>query len=137
MEVVFTFIKGATEGLAYLHAHGIIHCDMAARNCLLDKDHTIKIGDFGLSKTGTIQSSYYRLLTKQERNDKAQKLPVPWLAPEIFEGERYSESSDVWSLGVFYWECFTRCRLPYGISNNKKKQVKTKKNSAFFTLTLS
>lgn len=37
------------DGMAYLIDKGIIHNDLAARNCLLDQDLTVKIGGKNLT----------------------------------------------------------------------------------------
>ena len=37
-------------GMAYLESKQIIHRDLAARNCLVKKDYTVKICDFGMSR---------------------------------------------------------------------------------------
>ena len=58
--------------------------DIAARNCLInidedskdDSSFTVKLGDFGLSRSTTYSSDYYR----QKNNIKA--LPFRWMAPE-------------------------------------------------------
>jgi mitogen-activated protein kinase kinase kinase 7 len=35
-----------------------------------------------------------------------------WMAPEVFEGNTYSEKCDVFSWGIILWEMLTR-RLPF------------------------
>ncbi|CAK5073252.1 unnamed protein product [Meloidogyne enterolobii] len=65
----------ATNGLNYLHENHILHCDLAARNCLLNRDLQIKISDFGTS----------RLLPKGQdfvNTTKGEKLAYKYLAPE-------------------------------------------------------
>ena len=39
-------------GVHHIHENGIIHRDIKPENCLLDKDHQLRIIDFGLSKVG-------------------------------------------------------------------------------------
>ncbi len=43
--------------LGHLHSHGIIYRDLKPENILLDSDGHVKLGDFGLAKTG-IQHPY-------------------------------------------------------------------------------
>lgn len=40
----------AASGMAYLVSRDVVHGDLAARNCLLNGDRVLKIGDFGLSR---------------------------------------------------------------------------------------
>jgi mitogen-activated protein kinase kinase kinase len=48
--VVQSFASQILDGLAYLHAGGILHRDLKADNCLVDLVGVIKISDFGISK---------------------------------------------------------------------------------------
>ncbi|CAK5023996.1 unnamed protein product [Meloidogyne enterolobii] len=98
-------IKDAANGVDYLHEHNIIHCDLAARNCLMDKTLKIKITDFGLST---------KLKDEEEINvEKKAKLPIPYLAPETFIRKILSKKTDVYSFGVLNWEIFTNGKVPF------------------------
>jgi len=62
-------IRGAAKGLEYLHACGIIHRDIAARNCLYNTTtNQLKIGDFGLA----VHAAAYTATNE--------RLPIKWLA---------------------------------------------------------
>ena len=104
----------AAEGLNHLHSHSIIHRDVASRNLLVGENGTVLVSDFGLSrKVNESKSeeyeSYYRLL--QPTNAL---LPVRWMSPESLDSFVFSRASDVWSLGVFAFELFTRAKIvPY------------------------
>lgn len=76
----------------------ILHRDLKPENIFLIDEDSIRLGDFGLSKT--IQG-----------NDFASTyVGTPYyMSPEICGGERYSLKSDIWSLGCIIYElCTTR-----------------------------
>lgn len=47
------------DGMAYLAAKKFVHRDLAARNCMVAKDLTVKIGDFGMTRD-IYETDYYR-----------------------------------------------------------------------------
>ena len=47
---LFDMSVDIARGMAYLEQRQIIHRDLAARNCLVSKDYTVKISDFGMSR---------------------------------------------------------------------------------------
>ncbi|KAK6756961.1 hypothetical protein RB195_015033 [Necator americanus] len=109
---IFTRIKychGAALGLQYLSEQGIIHRDVAARNCLIGKNDVAKISDFGLSIVGT-----------QKKEKTLKKVPVRYLAPETLKKREYTVKTDVWSFGVFMWEVFHDGKEPYAEMNAKE-----------------
>ncbi|GAB1600531.1 tyrosine-protein kinase CSK-like [Argonauta hians] len=87
-------------GMAYIESKHLVHCDLAARNVLLSSNGHVKISDFGLSKhDGT--------------EDKRNKLPVRWTAPEAIKTRIFTNKCDVWSFGVLVWEIFAFGKIPY------------------------
>ena len=61
------------SGMKYLSSHKFVHRDLAARNILVGVDYTVKILDFGMSKT-----SIYRVNTTVELVDKKFYQSVGW-----------------------------------------------------------
>ncbi|CAB3397191.1 unnamed protein product [Caenorhabditis bovis] len=100
------FSLDAAKGLEYLHQHGCIHRDVAARNFLVHKC-SVKISDFGLSKQLSDHAHKYKL------KDLHQKLPIRWLAPEVMASATYTFKSDVFSFGILLWEIFMDGAIPY------------------------
>lgn len=71
------FAHDVTMGMTYLADRKIVHRDMAARNCLVNEDYVVKIGDFGLTRN-IYSSEYYRCTGSAP-------LPIRWMAPESIE----------------------------------------------------
>jgi len=89
------------RGLKALHDSNIIHRDFKSNNILLDKENHPMITDFGLSKV--IDESPI----KSTLNDIGN---IRWRAPETKDGI-YTKESDIYSLGVIFWEIGT-CEAP-------------------------
>ena len=47
------------SGIAYCHAHRILHRDLKPQNLLIDKDGTLKLADFGLARAFGIPMRSY------------------------------------------------------------------------------
>ena len=99
--------EGVARGLAAMHEAGILHRDIKPAN-LLRMSHAggpdrepgprLVISDFGLATLDL------------ERQAMTRYVGTPlYMAPEVVTGERASEASDIWSLGVVIHElCFRR-----------------------------
>ncbi|MBA0691796.1 hypothetical protein Goari_009405, partial [Gossypium aridum] len=96
------------KGINYLHClrPPIVHWDLKSPNLLVDKNWTVKVCDFGLSrfKAGTFISS------------KSVAGTPEWMAPEFLRGEPSNEKSDVYSFGVILWELVTMQQPWSGLS---------------------
>ncbi|KZV57514.1 hypothetical protein F511_32342 [Dorcoceras hygrometricum] len=92
----------------YLHrlTPPIVHWDLKSPNLLVDKNWTVKVCDFGLSrfKANTFLSSKSIAGTPE------------WMAPEFLRGEPSNEKSDVYSFGVILWELVTKQQPWSGLS---------------------
>jgi serine/threonine protein kinase len=95
------WIAQLLTGLEHIHDNKIIHRDLKSQNIFLTKDQTVVVGDFGVSKMSQLAetfvgSGYY-------------------LSPELVNGCTYNSKTDVWSLGVLFYEL---CALQYPFTVN-------------------
>ena len=60
------------QGMLYLSKEKIVHRDLAARNVLVTETESIKISDFGLSRSLAGDRDYYKC------KDVSSELPAPW-----------------------------------------------------------
>ncbi|GJP34904.1 hypothetical protein CLOM_g19385 [Closterium sp. NIES-68] len=88
------------RGVNYLHkcSPPVVHHDLKSANLLVDRNWTVKVGDFGLSKM-----KFATYLSARSGRGTPQ-----WMAPEVLRNEPSNEKSDVYSFGVVLWEMATR-----------------------------
>jgi serine/threonine protein kinase len=105
VERILDIIIEVAQAMVYLHKKQIVHCDLKSSNILVDHNWNIKLADFGLSRIRTRSS---RLSTYEEKAKQKLRIGTPhWMAPEILRGEKYEESSDVYSFGLVVLELLT------------------------------
>jgi len=93
------FALDVAKGMNYLHKRSppVVHRDLKTPNLLVDKDWTVKVCDFGLSK----------LKHRTFLSSKSGAGTPEWMAPEVLRNEPSSEKADVYSFGVVLWELAT------------------------------
>ncbi|CAH00483.1 mitogen-activated protein kinase kinase MKK1 [Kluyveromyces lactis] len=87
-KVLGKIAESVLRGLFYLHERKIIHRDIKPQNILFNEIGQIKLCDFGVS--GEAVNSLATTFTGTSY----------YMAPERIQGQPYSVTSDVWSLGL-------------------------------------
>lgn len=101
-EAVFLMIQ-ILEGIDCAHKAGVIHRDVKPQNIIVKADGTAKVADFGIASIqGSIQLTQHDSVMGS----------VHYLAPECSKGHQASIQSDIYSLGIVFFEMLTG-EVPY------------------------
>ena len=94
LDFLRTALIGCLDALKFLHTNGVIHGDVKPSNMLVDLQHRVKLGDFGLARR--VSSSEGSLL----------KGTTKYMAPELVTNQfgPVGPASDLYSLGFSAYE---------------------------------
>lgn len=113
-----------TRGLQYLHVQNppVLHRDLKSLNILVDETYHIKLADFGATSSvsagtdailepttvGGEPSSSSTASTAEQNYGGT----LYCMAPEVLDHKPYTAASDVYSLGLVFWELATE-KIPF------------------------
>jgi len=91
---------GICDALDYMHKHGVVHRDLKPENIMVDSEDRIKIIDFGIAMKEDARRLTFANLSPT--------LGTPdYISPEQVKGQRGDQRSDIYSLGVMFYEMLT------------------------------
>lgn len=88
--------------LIYCRKLNIIHRDVKPENILVSRFGDFKLGDFGIAREQAHTMS-----------NMSKKGTYSYMAPEIYKGEKYDSSIDIYSLGIVLYKLMNQNRLPF------------------------
>lgn len=104
------------DALAYAHGKGIVHRDIKPSNIMIESDGTVKVADFGLAKTVTIESGGFT------RSDLALGTP-DFIAPEcLIPSIKVDARADLYAVGVMLYQMLTG-EIPRGMFKLPSKRT--------------
>jgi len=93
------YLRQIAGALSAVHEKGVLHRDLKPGNIMLRKDGSIALIDFGIAKKAKLES---------EITDKGEIFGTPYyMSPEQGHGNGVDERSDIYSLGVIFYEMLT------------------------------
>lgn len=90
------------KALELCQKYNIIHRDIKPENIFVSDNGDYKLGDFGIART--IEKTNVELTKTGTYN---------YMAPEVFRGQEYGFSVDIYSLGIVLYRLLNKNRLPF------------------------
>jgi eukaryotic-like serine/threonine-protein kinase len=93
------------DALDYMHKHGIVHRDLKPENIMVDENDQIKLIDFGIAmKEDARRLTFVNVSSLLGTPD--------YISPEQVKGARGDQRSDIYSMGIIFYEMLTG-RVPF------------------------
>jgi serine/threonine protein kinase len=87
------YLRQLSHALKYLLNNNVLHRDLKPQNILMSSEHNIVVTDFGFAKNLNEDTLITTLCGS----------PM-YMAPEIFNKQKYNNKSDLWSVGIIMYE---------------------------------
>ncbi len=101
--IAASIVREICRALASAHEHGVIHRDVKPENVMITHHGTVKLMDFGIAKIQRI--------TSMTQTGMFMGSPS-YMSPEQVRGRDVDPRSDIYSLGVLFYELITG-KLPF------------------------
>jgi len=96
---------GICDALDYMHKHGIVHRDLKPENVMVGANDQIKLIDFGIAmKEDARRLTFVNVSSMLGTPD--------YISPEQVKGGRGDQRSDIYALGIMFYEMLTG-RVPF------------------------
>lgn len=90
------------RALMYCSQLNIVHRDIKPENIFVSRFGDFKLGDFGIARE-----------LERSMGSMSKKGTYSYMAPEMYRGEKYDSSADIYSLGIVLYKLMNHNRLPF------------------------
>jgi serine/threonine-protein kinase len=94
---VMKIISSVANALDYAHSNGVVHRDIKPANIMILKNGEVKVTDFGIA----------RVMTSSKTQTGVVLGTPSYMSPEQIAGQKVDGRSDLFSLGVVFYELLT------------------------------
>lgn len=116
------------DALIYAHSLDIVHADLKPANIMIDSSGTVKLLDFGVSKTERLKQDQYAAKRRVEEHQVLGYTPN-YASLNIISGNKPCRQDDLFAFACIAYELLS-CKHPYNrmpIDLAKKKAIPLKK----------
>ena len=104
----------AANGLSAVHGGGFLHRDLKPGNLLIDESDKLKLGDFGLARP---------LVSDAQASMREAGTPAYMSPEQMLRPDQLTVHSDIYGLGVVFYQLLTGVRPFQGIGEGLRKQI--------------
>ena len=117
-EILIRMAIEITTALCACEEKGVMHRDIKPENILVDQNGRFLLCDFGLAR----QFEYKKQVSSVKGTYK-------YMAPEVYHGQAYDGTADIYSLGLILYEYMNRRRMPFIPADKKMVYFKDQEES--------